>query len=447
ATGGLFLRRALFLYKLTSTGKPVARTENVPTRAGREVTEVLGQKKLLQRLGPGLMHAFIFWGFLVLLTTIIEAIGLVLFDDFALPFVGRSGWLGLGQDVFMFLVIVGIYMALFFRKVRREDRFIGSHTEEADFVLLMILGIMLTLLGLNAVAVAQHASDSPAAWMPISGLVSAVVFDQMSAGWLDFFFQLFLWSHIVIILAFLVYVPYSKHLHVFTSSINVFFGTTRKRGRLEPLRIDMDNLTEDSSLGAATITDLSWKQMLDTMTCTECGRCQDVCPAWNTGKELSPKLLVMNLRDHLFEEGPKVLAADKAAKAASGGGEAATLTYEPVQLNPGIIEDRVLWDCTTCGACMQECPVDIEHIDHIVDMRRNLVMAESRFPTEVGTLLRNLETTNNPWGLPQSTRADWAEGLGVRILEPGQSSPEYLYWAGCAGSFDDRAKAISTSVV
>src|SRR4029079_12487579 len=160
------------------------------------------------------------------------------------------------------------------------------------------------------------------------------------------------------------------------------------------------------ALGLATIKDLSWKQTVDLYSCTECGRCQHVCPAWNTGKPLSPKLLVMNLRDHLLEVGPDILAA-----------KAKGPEHERTPLNPSGVDDEVVWDCTTCGACMQECPVDIEHVDHIVDMRRNLVMAESRFPAEAGTLLRNLETSQNPWGVDQSQRADWARDLGVRVLE------------------------------
>src|SRR5207302_192897 len=179
-----------------------------------------------------------------------------------------------------------------------------------------------------------------------------------------------------------------------------------------------------------------WKENLDLYACTECGRCQHVCPAWNTGKPLSPKLLIMNLRDNLFAQGPGILEA-------KAKGE----EYEKVPLNPDVVDDEVVWSCVTCGACMQECPVNIEHVDHIVDMRRNLVLAESRFPKEVGTLLRNIENSSNPWGMQQSTRADWADGLDVRVLGEGDgAAPEYLYWVGCAASFDDRAKKIARAV-
>ncbi|MGH2656643.1 MAG: heterodisulfide reductase-related iron-sulfur binding cluster [Actinomycetota bacterium] len=428
--GGLFLTRAFTLWQLVRLGRPVQRLDDLPRRVQTEAVVVLGQRKLLQRLGPGLMHAFIFWGFLILLTTIVEVFGEVFDENFAIPFIGRSGWLGLIQDAFAVLVFIGIEMAVYFRKVRRDERFRGSHLEEADFILLMILGIVVTLVGLNAVKIAQGLNESPVAWTPVSRLAS-LAFEPMSPGWQELFHGVFLWAHIALILGFLVYIPYSKHLHIITSSINVFFTNTKPMGKLTPLRIDLESMEDGGSLGAATLTDLSQKQILDTFTCTECGRCQEVCPAWNTGKPLSPKLLIMNLRDHTFELGERILDAR------AEGTEA-----EAVPLNPDVVEDEVVWDCVTCGACMQECPVNIEHVDHIVDMRRNLVMGESRFPQEAGLLLRNLESTRNPWGVPQDQRADWADGVGIRILEDGRA-PEYLYWVGCAASFDDRAKRIA----
>jgi Fe-S oxidoreductase len=428
--GGLFLQRAWTLWQLIRLGRPVSRFDDLPKRVETEAVVVFGQRKLLQRLGPGVMHAFIFWGFLVLLTTILEVGGEVFDERFALPLIGRSGWLGLVQDVFAVLVIVGVEMAVYFRKVRRDERFTGSHLEEADFILLMILGIMITLIGLNAVKIAQGVNESPAAWTPASTLVSNL-FQSMTAGWQSFFRGLLLWSHIALILGFLVYIPYSKHLHILTSFVNVFFTKTKPMGKLAALKIDLEAMEEGGSLGAATVRDLSQKQILDTFTCTECGRCQDVCPAWNTGKPLSPKLLIMNLRDHVFEQGEAILDARAEGR-----------EPEAVPLNPDVVEDEVVWDCVTCGACMQECPVNIEHVDHIVDMRRNLVMGESRFPQEAGALLRNMESAKNPWGVQQSERADWADGLGVRTLEDGRA-PEYLYWVGCAASFDDRAKKIA----
>ena len=433
--GGLAARRARLLTRLVRLGRPVERSQDVPTRVGREGTEVLGQRKLFQRPLPGLMHALIFWGFLILLTTIAEVAGQLIDPAFELPLIGRTAWLGLIQDLFAFGVLVGVAIALAIRLGQRPERFVGSHRTEAYRILGLIFWIILTLFLARGARIAEGYGQDWW-WTPVS-TASSYLFTWMSEGWQRTFMWAFLWLHMAIILAFLVYLGYSKHLHIAASAINVYFANTRPRGTLTPLRIDLEAAEgEDVHLGAATITDLTWKQSLDLYACTECGRCQGACPAWNTGKPLSPKLLVMNLRDHLLERGPEILDA-----------RAAGTPVEPVPLVPEVIDEEVLWACTTCGACMQECPVDIEHVDTIVDMRRNLVMAESRFPAEAGALLRNLETAGNPWGMPQAQRADWAEGLGVRVIEEGGRAPEYLYWVGCAGSFDDRAKAISKAVV
>jgi len=432
--GGLAARRARLLTRLVRLGRPVDRAGDVPTRVAREGTEVLAQRKLFQRPVPGLMHALIFWGFLILLTTIAEVAGQLIDPAFELPLIGGTAWLGLVQDVFAFGVLVGISIAVWIRVVRRPERFVGSHRGQAYRILGLILWIIVTLfLARGARIAVGYGQDWW--WTPVSTSAS-FLFAWMSEGWQRACMWAFLWLHMALILGFLVYLGYSKHLHIVVSAINVYFANTRPRGTLTPLRIDLEGGGEEMYLGAATITDLTWKQSLDLYACTECGRCQSACPAWNTGKPLSPKLLVMNLRDHLFEQGAAILDAR------ADGRE-----IEPVPLAPDVVDDEVLWACTTCGACMQECPVDIEHVDTIVDMRRNLVMAESRFPPEAGTLLRNLETAGNPWGLPQAQRADWARGMDVRVVEEGERAPEYLYWVGCAGSFDDRAKAISRSVV
>jgi Fe-S oxidoreductase len=234
---------------------------------------------------------------------------------------------------------------------------------------------------------------------------------------------------VLIILGFLAYLPHSKHLHIATAAINVFFGRTGPPGRLEPLRFDGPE--EDMRFGARTVPDLTWKQMFDTFSCTECGRCQDVCPAWATGKELSPKLLIMALRDQVFADGPHLVRGENG--------------FEPEPLVPNAVKDEIVWDCVTCGACVRECPVSIEHVDHIVDLRRNLVMVDSRFPAEAEPMLRDVERAGNPWGQPQTERAAWAERIGVRILQPGEPAPEYLYWVGCAASFDERARTAAES--
>ncbi|MDP9296707.1 MAG: hypothetical protein M3O88_08465, partial [Actinomycetota bacterium] len=219
----------------------------------RETAVVLGQRKLLQRLVPGLMHAFIFWGFLVLLTTIVETAGQAIRESFGLPLIGHSAWLGLLQDVFASLVLVGVVMAFSIRKIQRPERFVGSHLREADFILLAIAGIVLTLFVVNATRIALGIAEAPTAWTPVSEALSRAI-DTFSPGAVRSLEHVFTWAHLTLIVAFLVYIPYSKHLHILTSFFTVFLSSTAPRGRLAPLRIDLASAAEaDTHLGADTL--------------------------------------------------------------------------------------------------------------------------------------------------------------------------------------------------
>ncbi len=403
--GGLFSRRALFLWRLVRAGKPVSRSDDIPLRVRNEAVIVLGQRKLLQRLVPGLMHAFIFWGFLVLFPTIVMAMIAAIHKHSEIP----QTWFGELVDVFVLLVLAGVVTAVVIRKVVRPKRFEGSHLGEADFILAMIAGVVLTLLCWHAAAVAAGTETH-------AGFLSNAFAHAFPSGgpWE----RIFVWAHLCFIFGFLAYLPHSKHLHIAVAAVNVWFGRTRRRGRLEPLRFDVPD--EEMRFGAGTVADLTWKQVLDGFSCTECGRCQDACPAYATGKILSPKLLVMGIRD-------QVLARSEAPIAGNG------------------VPEEMIWDCVTCGACVEVCPVSIEHVDHIVDLRRHLVMVESSFPAEAEPMLRDVERSANPWGKPQTERADWAAALGVRVLEPGDPAPAVLYWVGCAASFDERARRSAES--
>ena len=416
----LFTLRVRFLARLLRAAPAVDRADQIPRRVRNEATVVLGQRKLLQRLGPGLAHAFIFWGFLVLLPTILIALIGVVDKRATLPWLGHQGWYALLDDVFAVLVLAGVAAALWIRKVQRPRRFDGSHLGEADLILGLIATIATTLLLWHASRIALGLNDWPRHWSPVSNALSHLFGRDRATRVLE---RTFVWAHVLTILAFLAYLPHSKHLHIFTAAVNVWFARTGAGGRLEPLRFDDLDVPEDQlRFGSGTIADLNFKELLDTFSCTECGRCQDACPAFATGKILSPKLVIMGLRD-------QVLAQD------------------PGPLVPAAVPEESVWDCVTCGACVQACPVSIEHVDQIVDLRRHLVMVDSRFPAEAEPMLRDVERASNPWGKAQAERADWADGLGVRVLEPGDPAPEYLYWVGCAASFDERARtaAISTT--
>jgi Fe-S oxidoreductase len=402
-------RRGSFLYGLVARAVPNDRRRDPPRQARAELEIVLGQRKLLQRLVPGLMHAFIFWGFIVLLPTILMAMIAAVDGRAELPWLGRQEWFGWLSDMFCVLVLIGVTTAVVIRKIVRPERFRGSHLGEADFILFMIAGVVTTLLF-------WHASAYAAGLYPAAGPLSRAMSHAFARnGNADRFF---LWAHLGFVFAFLWYIPRSKHLHIATAGVNVWLARTRSRGRLEPLRFDLPD--DELRFGVATAADLTRKEVVDAFSCTECGRCQDACPAYATGKILSPKLVIMGVRDQLF-------AQDGAPIVGNG------------------VPEEMIWDCVTCGACVEACPVSIEHIDHILDLRRNRVMVDAEFPAEAEPMLRDVERAANPWGKPQSERAAWAAELGVRLLEPDDPPPEYLYWVGCAASFDERARASAES--
>jgi Fe-S oxidoreductase len=355
------------------------------------------------------MHAFIFWGFLVLLPTILMAMISAVDGRTELPWLGRQEWFGWLTDVFCVLVLAGVATAVAIRKILRPERFRGSHLGEADFILLMIAGVVTTLLFWHASA---HAAGLYAAAGPLSRAMAPAFSRHTDAD------RVFLWAHLAFIFGFLWYIPRSKHLHILTAAVNVWLARTRSRGRVEPLRFDLPD--DELRFGVGTVADLTRKEVVDAFSCTECGRCQDVCPAHATGKILSPKLVIMGVRDQLLEQ-----------------------SEEPIVGNG--VPEEMIWDCVTCGACVEACPVSIEHIDHILDLRRSRLMVDSEFPAEAEPMLRDVERAGNPWGKPQTERAAWAAELGVRVLEPGERAPEYLYWVGCAASFDERARASAVS--
>lgn len=437
-------RRFIWTAKLIRSGKEAPRRwQGLRKVSEAEVVEVAGQAKLLRWTVPGLAHFFTMWGFTVLLTTIVEAYGALFQRDFHIPVIGQSNWLGFVEDFFSVAVLLSLVVFAVIRiknapsRKDRSSRFYGSHLGAAWAVLGMIALVIITLL-------LYRAGQYNTGYFPFHHSSWAFA-TKVVAGWLAplgtganaVIEVVFLIANVGVIAGFMVFLAYSKHQHIFLAPINI--GTSRRPRALGGLdktpSMDMEQVTEDTVFGVGHIEDFTWKQMLDFSTCTECGRCQSVCPAWNTGKPLSPKLLIMGLRENMFASADRLLSGDKS---------------DSPTLVPTTIDPDVLWSCTTCGSCVEQCPVDIEHVDAIVDMRRYEVLMESRFPSEAGLLLRNLENQGDPWGLGQAKRADWMSELDFEVPVVEDKIPddvEYLYWIGCAGSLDERGKgqAISTT--
>ena len=443
--------RFFYLFRLIRKGKADPRRfSDAPERVEAELVEVGGQRKLLRWTVPGLAHAFTFWGFTILLFTIVEAYGALFDTDFFVPLIGRGRALGFIEDFFAVAVLValGVFAVIRLRnspdRLDRKSRFYGSHTGAAWIVLLLIALVMLTLIGYRAAQVNTGRFPYGNSWWPFASHAVGRLFSHFGTGINSDLETALVIANIAVIVGFLVFLSYSKHLHIALAPFNV--ALSRRPRALGPLYstpdMDMENISEDTTFGAGHIEDLSWKQLLDTLTCTECGRCQSVCPAWNTDKPLSPKLLIMALRDNLLESAPRLLgAASGNGDGTDGASEAASA--EVPTLVPSTIEPDVLWSCLTCGACVEECPVDIEHVDTIVEMRRYEVLMESRCPSEAGLLLRNIENQGDPWGLGAAKRTEWTEALDFDVPVVTGSIPddvEYLYWVGCAGALDERAR-------
>jgi len=474
AAGVIVGRRLFTLYRIARTGQPVGgRTPDPRTAAQAEAVEVLGQRKLLTWSLPGAAHFFTFWGFNVLALTIIEAYGALFVRDFHIPIVGTWPVVGFLEDFFAVAVLVALATFTAIRVKNnpktegRRSRFFGSHTGAAWLVLFMIFNVIWTLLVYRGAQI--NTGNFPYSSGAFASEFVARLLAPLGTSANDVIETVALLLNLAVILGFLVLVVYSKHLHIFLAPLNILFS--RRPNALGPLLpmysgttpINFEDPGEDDIFGRGKIEDFTWKGILDFATCTECGRCQSQCPAWNTGKPLSPKLLIMGLRDHAFAKAPYLLAggagADEAALA--GVPDAAKAEAErPLvgtsewgehgeAVGGGVVDPDVLWSCTTCGACVEQCPVDIEHIDHIVDMRRYQVMIESEFPAELNGLFKNLETKGNPWGMNASARMDWASELPFEVRVVDGAIPddvEWLFWVGCAGAYEDRAKKTTQAV-
>ncbi|MDP4115456.1 MAG: (Fe-S)-binding protein [Bacteroidota bacterium] len=431
---------SFFIYSITRSIKFLKigtkkddRTGNTAKRLKNVIVIAFGQSKLLKDKPAGILHFFIFWGFILFLFAVIEAVLQGFYKEFSLNFLGYLySVITVIEDVLGVLVVFSVLFALFRRFVQRVPRLKVDKEGRKDalLILLLILVVVLCMFGQNISHLAKAGYKlSSFEVRPVSLLLSRLFFNSVS-GNAEIFYEVFWWVHIITVFGFMNYLPYSKHFHVITSIPNTYLAN------LEPERntIKKLDLEDESSevFGANDVGQLSWKQLLDGYTCTECGRCTDACPAANAGKALSPRKIIVDIRHRLAEVAPVILNKNDNALAIDNS------------LLHNYISDKELWQCTTCMACVQECPVMIEHIDSIVDMRRYLVLTESVFPGELNNVFKNLETNFTPWAFNHADRVNWAEGLNIKTMAE-DSHCDLLFWVGCAGSFDNRYKKVSVA--
>lgn len=433
AAGAYSAMRFSVLFKLMKAhqGK-VPPLDRVGERIAVTLVNVLGQKAVLQRPWIGVAHATIFWGFLIITIGTLEQFATTIYSTAYFTFVGDpiyKAWLFL-HDFFTTAIIFALGYAAYRRYIVRPQGL--GKSKDADFVLLFTFSLMVSILLMHAFGILSGPGSHDAQYLsslPFSNLVAQLFVGlSLSPEAAEMLHTLFKWVHMLLVLGFGIFIPGSKHLHVVAAGPNTFLQKLDRAKGMKPINF------EDSSVeqyGAAKVTDLSWKDVLDYYSCTECGRCQDLCPAFNTQKPLSPKALIKDLKENMYLNKPAIL-----------GGKLDTVT--PL-IDTHVTED-VIWACTSCRACEIACPVFIEHTDKIYEARRNLVMMESKFPAEVQAVFKNMETNAAPWAFSASDRANWAEGLNVKTMAQ-DNNIDVLLWVGCAGSFDDRNKKVLRAFV
>jgi Fe-S oxidoreductase/nitrate reductase gamma subunit len=424
----LFVVAVVFLYgfyrrsRLWLIGKKENRTDRPKDRLISIWAYVVGHKRMLKDAYPGWMHLFIFYGFLVpFVIIVITQANFTLPDSLALP-------LSLFFDLVGALGIVGLILAFYRRYVKKPDNLTYDTTVSNLIALLFLLGIFGLGFCVEGLRIART-HPGWAGWTPIGW-----VFSQFFSGMGDanqILLHRLLWRlHLFLVLGFVAFIPYSRMLHIFTGPANVYMRQLTSKGALPPIR----DFETAETFGASKLEDLTWKQLFDMDACTRCGRCLDHCPAYQSGKPLAPKKNWDSIRAHMEEKGALIR---KGKDPEAEGGK---------KLIGDVISEDVIWACTNCLACAMVCPVFIPCVDKFLEMRRYLVLMESRFPSEVQLVFRNMENNNNPWGVGLGLRADWAKGLGLKTLaEDGEV--DFLFWVGCAGSFDDRNKRVATSLV
>jgi Fe-S oxidoreductase len=418
-------------FSLVALGKPEDRFDRLGSRLGKTLLFAFGQRRVAAR--PfGVNHVVIFWGFLVLLVANGEFLLHGVFPAVSLDLLPAPLHHGLvlAFDLVSLLALGAIVLSfarrLLFKPPYLDSRYVKAQSSEAFLILSFIALLMLAYFGLHGAEIAL--GGEPAAdWMPVSGFVARLFSAFPSALSLQPLASVFWWLHAVVLLAFLCLLPHSKHMHILTAIPNCFFGSLAKTS--VPPREDFELF---NSYGAGEVREFSWKDLFDSFTCTECGRCQNACPAAQTGKPLNPRQVVHAIKTNLLENAP-LLKNGVAPRLPLIGEE-----------GEGTLTSEAIWSCTTCGACLEACPVLIEQMPKIVNMRRHLVQMESSFPEELLNLFENMESRSNPWGIAPAERSKWCSQLDVRPFEAGKT--EYLFYVGCAGAFDSRSKQVTVAL-
>ena len=441
----LFVNRVRYLYFILRLGKEDNRFKDIGERIKLTLKRILLQICVLKDVRPGDMaglgHAMIFYGFVCFAFSYIFMFGRGFIPGFSFNLLGASfaRYFPPILDIVALMVMTAIVWALIRRYVIRPPRL--ENTLEAAIILGIIFFLMVFHLLMEGFEINIDPHETAA--LAFVGTAFASFFNNvgLEKTTQEALFIASWWIHVLLVLGFMVLIPYSKHLHLILSPFNIFFKSLEPKGALMPIL----NMEEAETFGVSNIEEFTWKQLLDLYTCAECGRCEINCPAHLSEKPLSPRHLIHDLKVHLLEKGANLLSSKNGGEGTAET-EQASGEYEGKSLIGDVVSEDKIWSCVTCGSCMEQCPVCNEHVDKIVDMRRYLVLMESKFPSEVQVVFKNMENNSNPWGIGWATRADWAKDLGVKIMSE-DSNVDILYWVGCAGSFDERNKKISTSLV
>ena len=440
---------AIFVYGIyrrwqlwTAIGKPEIRNDQIKERIKLLLKNGLFQIKTFRDIYPGIMHGLIFFGFIGLIFgAAFDATEFHVGEPYGFPFVIGKFYLIFSflMEVFGLFVLAGVFMALDRRYITKPDR-LGykgepDNTPDDAIVLLLLGGIILTGFVIEALRI--HVTNPPWEVWSFAGYTLAKAFAGVDNNTARILHKVMWWTHTFMALGFIAYIPYSRLVHMITTPANHFMASLKPVGNIEPIR----DFETAESFGAGQLEDFTWKQVFDSDACTRCGRCQDGCPAYLSGKALSPKKVVQDLKTYWLERAPLVAAAKKAAgKAAEGS---APEMPAPAKAMVGeVIDLHELWACTNCMYCMEHCSSSIEHVPKIINMRQYKVLTEADFAPELQLTYRNMENNSNPWGVGSHLRSDWAKELGVKTLAE-DPNVEYLFYVGCSGSFDERGKKVS----